>query len=310
MNRRSFLLAGVAAAAANATASDSVRSPICAFSKHFQWAGIAELSAVCAQLGYDGIDLTVRDGGHVLPERVADDLPQAVEVIHRAGLTTPMVTSGIVDARSPHAERVIKTLAALGIPAYRWGGFVYDLQRDLPAQIAEFRVRAKDLAALNRQYGVCAIYHTHSGLGQLGASFWDLHLLLDGLDPNAVAVNYDIAHATIEGGLGGWVHSWRLLQPRVRGVAVKDFYWERAANGKWQVRWCALGGGMVDFARFLPLLKASGFRGPLQLHMEEPELGGANEGQREVSISKQQLLAVMRQDIGALKTKLRAAGMA
>ena len=268
------------------------------------------MAELCARLGYDGIDLTVRDGGHILPARVEEDLPKAVEIIHKAGLTTPMVTSGIVDARSPDSERVLKTLAALGIRTYRWGGFVYDLKRDLPAQINEFRTRVKDLAALNQRYGVCAIYHIHSGEGQLGASCWDLHMLLDGFDANAVAVNYDIAHATIEGGLGGWVHSWRLLLPRIRGVAVKDFYWERAANGKWQVGWCPLGKGMVDFKRFLPMLKASGFHGPLQLHMEHPDLGGANDGKTKLSISKDQLITVMRRDIDALKEKMREAGFA
>jgi len=311
LSRREWL-AAMAAATATATSASAApdRLTICAFSKHFQWANIPEMTEVCAKLGYGGIDLTVRDGGHISPARVEEDLPKAVEIVHKAGLTTPMVTSGIVDARSPHAERVIKTLAALNIRIYRWGGFVYDLKRDLPAQIAEFRARVKDLAALNKQYGVCAIYHTHSGEGQLGASFWDLYMLLDGFDPNSVAVNYDIAHATVEGGLGGWVHSWRLLQSRVRGVAVKDFYWKRAADGRWEVGWCPLGQGMVDFKRFLPMLKASGFHGPLQLHMEHPELGGANDGKRELSISKDQLIAAMRYDIEALKTKLRDAGLA
>lgn len=311
LSRREWLAAMAAATVSTAHADVAPgHLAICAFSKHFQWAGIAEMTDVCARLGYDGIDLTVRDGGHVLPARVEEDLPKAVEIIHKAGLTTPMVTSGIVDARTPDAERVIETLASLGIRTYRWGGFVYDLKRDLPAQIAEFRVRVKDLAALNKQYGVCAIYHTHSGEGQLGASFWDLHMLLDGFDSNSVAVNYDIAHATVEGGLGGWVHSWRLLLPKVRGVAVKDFAWEKTANGSWQVGWCPLGKGMVDFKRFLPMLKASGFHGPLQLHMEHPELGGANDGKRELTISKDQLIAVMRSDMESLKSLLRQAEIA
>lgn len=311
LSRREWL-AAMAATTASAVSADPIpdRPPICAFSKHFQWTGIAEMTDICVKLGFDGIDLTVRDGGHVLPSRVEEDLPKAVEIIHKAGLKTPMVTSGIVDARSPDAERVVKTLASLGIRTYRWGGLMYDLKRDIPEQIAGFRTRVKDLAALNKQYGVCAIYHTHSGVGQVGASCWDLHLLLEGFDTNSVAVNYDICHATVEGGLGGWVHSWHLLLPRIRGVAVKDFYWKRAADGRWEVGWCPLGKGMVDFKRFLPMLKASGFHGPLQLHMEHPELGGANEGDRKLTISKDQLIAVMRLDMEALKSMQRQAGIA
>jgi hypothetical protein len=36
------------------------------------------------------------------------------------------------------------------------------------------------------------MYHTHSGVGLLGASFPDLHTLLDGIDPKAAGVNFDI----------------------------------------------------------------------------------------------------------------------
>ncbi len=115
--------------------------------------------------GYEGIDLTVRAGGHVLPERVQDDLPKAAETIRKAGLKFSMITSDIIDVKTPHAENVLKTLKSLGVKDYRWGGFKYDLKRSIPEQLAEFKARVKDLAAMNKQYGVCAMYHTHSGVG-------------------------------------------------------------------------------------------------------------------------------------------------
>src|SRR5450759_2716362 len=141
--------------------------PICAFSKHFHWTSVAETAAMCAALGYDAIDLTLRAGGHVEPERVEEDLPKAVEVIRKAGLQIPMVTSDIVDTKTPHAERILKTLQAVGIRLYRWGGLRYDPKREIPAQLAEMKPRVKDLAAMNRHYGVTAMYHTHSGFDQV-----------------------------------------------------------------------------------------------------------------------------------------------
>src|SRR6185295_15162329 len=108
--------------------------------------------------------------------------------------------------------------------------------------------------------------------------FWDMYILLKDFDTNAVSVNYDIGHATVEGGLGGWIHSSRLLIPYTRGVALKDFRWEKSAKGQWAPRWCALGEGMLHFKQFLPMLKAANFRGPLQLHFEYDELGGADSG--------------------------------
>jgi sugar phosphate isomerase/epimerase len=282
---------------------------ICAFSKHFHWASVDEMASICASLGYEGIDLTVRRDGHIEPATVADELPKAVAVIQKAGLSVPMVTAGITDASSPHAEAILKTLKSLGISRYRWGGFRYDESSPLESQLAEFKKRAAGLAAMNAHYGVCAMYHTHSGIGQVGASMWDLYLILKDLDRNAVSVNYDLGHATVEGGYGGWIHSSRLMLPHSRGIAVKDFRWKQNAKGQWVPGWCALGEGMVNFARFFPMMKASGFNGPLQLHMEYDELGGADSGKRQFSIPKEKLLAIMRRDIDRLKSLLREAGV-
>ena len=58
------------------------------------------------------------------------------------------------------------------------------------------------------------------------------------------------------------------------------------------------------------MLKESGFSGPLQLHMEYPELGTAANGQNESSLPKDKLLALMRHDITKLKELLHGAQMA
>ena len=313
VSRREWMagLAG-AAAAAGAKAADQKaerRLVICAFSKHFQWTDLKEASEHCASFGYEGLDITLRTGGHVLPERVEEDLPKAVEIARKAGLRVPMVTTDIIDTKSPHAETVIKTLAALGIRRYRWGGFRYTEKASIPDQLANFKVRVRDLAAMNSHYGVCAMYHTHSGVNQVGASMWDLYMLLQDYDPNAVSANYDIGHATVEGGFGGWIHSARLLLPFMRGTAVKDFKWKQNERGVWSPGWCALGQGMVNFKQYFAMLKASSFSGPLQLHMEYPELGGADSGKKQYSISKEKLLSIFRRDLDVLKGMLREAAL-
>jgi sugar phosphate isomerase/epimerase len=286
------------------------KHPVCAFSKHFQWLPVPEAAKLVADIGYDAIDYTLRAGGHILPERVADDLPKAVEAAHAAGIAVPMVTAGIVDVRSPHAEAIVKTLVSLGIRRYRWGGFRYDTSKAIPRQIDEFRAMSRDLGALNKQHGVCAMYHTHSGVGQFGASMWDIWLVLRDLDNSAVGVNLDIGHATVEGGLGGWINTTRLVGPMMRGIAIKDFRWEKGARGKWGAHWCALGQGMVNFAGFLKMVKAQGFEGPLQLHMEYDELGGADSGKTTMTISRGEFHRLCKRDLVAFRGMLKEAGMA
>jgi sugar phosphate isomerase/epimerase len=308
VSRREVLTIG-AGALAGLAAEKPGTPKICIFSKHLQWLSIGEAAGLAAEIGFDGVDITVRDGGHVQPERAADELPKAAEAVRKAGLEVPMITAGIVDAHSPHAEEILRTASSLGIRYYRWGGFPLDARKSIPKQIAEDKAQVRDLAALNKQYGVCAMYHTHSGAGLLGASIWDLYLLLKDFDPNSVAVNFDISHATVEGGLGGWINSASLTAPMMRGVALKDFYWEKSAKGQWEPRWCPIGQGMVQFVPFFESLRERRFSGPIQLHFEYPELRGAGEGERKIAISRKEFSEIVRRDLNTVRGLMRRAGL-
>jgi hypothetical protein len=83
--RRDLLAFGATTLLANhaqpAPAVTAVPLKISVFSKHFQWTNWQEMAAIAKDIGFDGIDLTVRAGGHVLPDRVEEDLPKDAEAI-------------------------------------------------------------------------------------------------------------------------------------------------------------------------------------------------------------------------------------
>ncbi len=303
--RRAALLSSLGVWSLGAVPARNLKVAI--FSKHLQFLQGAELARAAAEMGFDGIDITVRSGGHVEPARVAADLPPLVALIRQHSLEVPMVTTDIVDAATPHARDVLQTLAALGIRYYRWGGFKYTAAQPLAAQIAAFHQRSATLAALNAEYQVCAMYHTHSGVDLVGAPVWDIFQILNSLDPAAVGINYDIGHATVEGGLGGWIDSFRIAQPYIRGVAVKDFLWQKTATD-FQPAWVPLGQGMVRFPAFFELLAQSPFDGPLQLHFEYP-LFGADAGKRQLTADPNEVFSAMRRDVRQLRLYLKDAGL-
>lgn len=307
LTRRAALITGLAALRLAAGAAGR-NLKIAIFSKHLQFLEGAELARGVAEMGFDGVDLTVRAGGHVEPQRAAEDLPPLVSLLRQHELEVPMVTTDIVDAASPNARTVLKTLANLGIRYYRWGGFKYRENQPLASQFEDFRRRSAQLAALNAEYKVCAMYHTHSGADLVGAPVWDIFEILKGLDPNAVAINYDVGHATVEGGLGGWIDSFRLAEPYIRGIAFKDFLWQKDPSGNWNPAWVPLGEGMVRFPTFCALLAKTAFNGPVQLHFEYP-LGGADAGKRQLTIERQQVFSAMRRDLRQLRTYLSDAGL-
>jgi sugar phosphate isomerase/epimerase len=306
ISRRGFV--GALAAAGAAAASTEPPLKLSVFSKHLQWAQWDEMAAVAKECGFDGIDLSVRKGGHVLPERVADDLPRAFEVVRKAGLEIPMITAGIVDTRSPDAEEILKAASSLGIRNYRWGGFRYDDRKPIPEQLSALKPRVQELADLNRRYHMTAMYHTHSGM-EVGAPIWDLWLILRDSDPKLTGINYDIGHATVEGGFGGWIRSAQLCAPYMRGVALKDFLFAKNRRGEWQPQWLPPGEGMVNFPRFFSMLKAAGFSGPVQVHFEYGGLGGADRGAAKLEIPKSELIAKMKRDVAFYRGKMSEAGL-
>ena len=78
------------------------------FSKHLQFLDYEGAADACVQAGMDGADLTVRPGGHVLPENVERDLPRAVKAFKNAGLNIEMMASGITDPEDPLTDKVLR----------------------------------------------------------------------------------------------------------------------------------------------------------------------------------------------------------
>ena len=67
------------------------------FSKHLQFLNYKDMSEAAKEMGFDGVDLTVRPKGHVLPERVTEDLPRATEAMKHFGLVPKMFSSNVIE---------------------------------------------------------------------------------------------------------------------------------------------------------------------------------------------------------------------
>src|SRR5205809_3380442 len=63
----------------------SFNGPLCVFSKDLPRMNGRELGRSLKALGFEGVDLTVRPGGHVDPKRVAIELPVFVDGIRVEG---------------------------------------------------------------------------------------------------------------------------------------------------------------------------------------------------------------------------------
>jgi sugar phosphate isomerase/epimerase len=271
IRRREFLRQSAAAAtaflAANSralaapAAGDPGRYQFCAFTKFMQSFSFDELGAAVAEAGFPGIEAPVRVNGHFTMEQAPERLPQLVEALKRHGVEVTIVCTDLVRADQPGAEACLRTAKDLGIRRYRMGFYSYDLKRPVLPQLAEIAPALKDVAAMNRELGLQAVYQNHSGANMVGAAVWDIFRLIEEIDPAEVALAFDIRHATIEAGLA-WPAVYSAVRDHIGAVFVKDFQWQgrRAEH-------VPLGTGRVD-REFFKMLAESDFSGPISVHVE------------------------------------------
>ena len=266
LDRRTFLALGAAIAGRAQYAAPHFSSGVtlCFFSKHLPSMDWHRLGQAAKSAGFGGVDLTVRPKGHVAPERVAADLPQAYEAIGAHGLSVPMITTALVSADDPAARPTFETAARLGIRLVKTGYYSYTY-KDVRAELATVVRQFAALAALAASCGVTLGFHNHTG--NVGASGWDAAAIVDPTGPRAAGFYFDAAHAVVEGGVGGWRAFTSLASARLRMVAVKDFVWAKTERG-WRPRWVPLGDGVVDWRRHFADLAAARFAGPVSLHLE------------------------------------------
>lgn len=306
VTRRQFLqttitAAGVASVAADVRGSQNAgafRGSLCFFSKHLPRMNAQRLGRTLKQLGFDGVDLTVRPKGHIEPARVAQDLPPFVEGLRAEGMQVPMITTELLSDADPAARPTLETAAALKIPFFKAGYYRYPL-KDVRTEIDAAARQLRTLAALSARHGVRLGYHNHSGT-YVGGFVFDFSPVIDTLDPKWVGHYFDVRHAVVEGGDAGWRAAFNLVAPRLFMIAVKDFVWEKTAKG-WRVQNCPLGEGMVDWPRYCSMLAKANFHGPVSLHLEYDIPGATPDAVEENTIT------ATAKDLAFLKARLREA---
>jgi sugar phosphate isomerase/epimerase len=273
------------------------------FSKHLQDMDVPAAGRAIKELGFDGVELTVRPNGHVVPERVAEDLPRAVDALRDIGLDVPAIVTDIKGKDAPYARDVCATAAKVGATHLRNTAWHYRPIGHIREEIEAARQNAKDLEALGREHGLRFCVHAHSGntLTAMGGLFW--YLLAD-TDPRYVAASFDLGHLTAEGGIGGWVQSIDLFQDRIGILAVKSFGWfsepdPRAGGRRWTPKLVPLQQGTVQWQRAFQLLRQVGWdaggNALVSLHSEYQGRGSWR------SLETPQLIQQTKEDLAFLR---------
>jgi sugar phosphate isomerase/epimerase len=282
--------------ASGQTSGVSERPVFCLFSKHLPDLGWTDLGRAVKEIGFDGVDLTVRPNGHVPPERAADELPRAIDSIRSQGVTVPMITTDLTSPAAPSAKPLLLAAARDGVRYFKPGYWRYSSSSDVRAQVAAAGEAVAGLAALARDCGIEMGFHNHAAY--IGGALWEIAPAIDRLDPRWAGYYFDPRHAVAEGGGGAWKAATHLAASRLKMVALKDFFWEKAEQG-WRIHDCPLGDGMVDWPWIGSALREARFAGPISIHLEYEIPGStAQERTRHTLEAAQRDLAFARRFLG------------
>ena len=263
------------------------------FSKHLQFLDYKTTGEMAAEMGFSGVDLTVRPNGHVLPERVKTDLPLAVDAIRKSGINCKMITTTIQSINNPLDVDILETASAQNISFYRPDWFKYKEGMRMENSLLFYQQEIRKLSELNKKLGLIGCYQNHAGT-RVGSSFWEVKKIIDTSDNKYFGTQYDVRHAMVEGG-NSWENGLKLLHGNIKVIVLKDFKWGKV-NGKWEAINVPVGEGMVNFDYYFKLLKKYKLKPPVSLHLEY-DLGGAEKGNRTITVDKKVVFDAMKRDL-------------
>ena len=281
-------------------------SPVCVFTKCLQHLDYDRLAETINRAGFDGADLSVRKGGHVLPAEVIVNLPKAINILTKVGLKVPMMVTDIKSADDPDIEKVLGTASQQGIKYYRMSYLNYEAGKTIPENLDIHKKAIERLEKINRKFNIHGEYQNHAGT-RVGGPVWDVYWLLKDSDPAFIGSQYDIRHAVCEGGTS-WSIGLKLLAPWIKTIAIKDFVWNKDNNTKWKIKDMPLGEGMVDYDAYLKEYVKLGISGPASVHYEY-DLGGAESGSAKSTMSNDEILVCLKKDLQWIKSKFKEHGV-
>lgn len=267
------------------------------FSKHLQFLDYKTTGEMATEMGFSGVDLTVRPKGHVLPESVRTYLPRAIQEIKEGGSKCKMITTSIESVNNTLDMDILHNASKCGIKYYRTNWFKYKEGQSMLDTLKMYQEEIDKLGNINKKLGLVGCYQNHAGKN-VGASYWEIKKIIETVNPEYFGVQYDIRHAMVEGGFS-WENGLQLLHPNIKVIVLKDYKWGKV-NGKWQAVNMPIGEGMVDFNKYFKLLKHYKLKPPVSLHLEY-ELGGAEKGKSTISVDKKVVFDAMKKDLNAIQ---------
>jgi len=229
------------------------------------------LAETALELGFDGIDIIIREGQSWCQDSdFLDSVPAFCEVVRGAGLKAYSASTDWTHEEVPRLDEAYRLFQDNGILMFRFwlqryqgpGSFRNDHARCL---------RTMDIIEkFGQRYRVKALLQTHGwNMTWSPEAAYDM---VKGFDPAAIGVHYDPGNMIAQEGFTLPEKAVDLLGEYLSYVGVKNAGWFCApdsAKGQsltWRPAWTHLAEGIVDWRAVLDALCKAQYKGPLCMH--------------------------------------------
>jgi sugar phosphate isomerase/epimerase len=231
------------------------------FTKPWMAMPISRLGEFVRRLGFDGIELPVRPGYQVEPDRVAENLPIAARQLEEVGVK-------ITSVAGPTDEATIVACAQAGVPIIRTMARIGQGEGYLAAE-ARLQGEYDALVPLLDEHRVAIGVQNHCD--RFVSSAIGLRSLIGRYDPRHIAAVWDAAHEALEGNLpelaldAVWSH---LCMVNLKNAVRQRTTGPEAEVAQWKVYWTAGRHGLASWPRVAEELRQRGYGGVLCLTAE------------------------------------------
>ena len=269
---------------------NEIRSPITVFTKPWKTLPSEALATLIAELGFDGVELPIREGFQVEPENVESRLADAASAFNNAGLKIYSV-AGDLD------EKTVRACGVAGVSILRT---MLKIEPDLYyfENVERFRSTCLNLAGVLEESKVRIGLQNHCD-EYVSSSIGIMHAI-EPLDWNLVSAVLDLGHTGLEGELEeiaidiAWSRlSMINLKNAIRYSDGED------ANGatEWKRAWVPGKEGFTSWKKAMDELNSRKYAGPICLTAEYKDSQGRG-------LKGDDVIPHLREDLAFLKQLL------
>lgn len=243
------------------------------FVKPWKSLALPDLAKHIQSLGFDQIELPVREGFPCEPEQIETQLPAAVNLLADHGIRVLNVTASL----PLDDERLYVACAEAGIGMnrvmFRRGDQNYwDAEADARRQLDK-------AMPLCEQYNLQIGVQNHNGR-YVPVNAMGLYHLVKDYDPRYVGAIWDPAHNALEGGEPE--AALDIVASHLCVVNLKNAYWRRingseADIAEWDVYWTSGKQGRASWVRVINKIKTMKYTGPICFSAEYSDEDAVND---------------------------------